>query len=107
MIAVRADEDHPVVISTSRHVTQGIIDVTNEKWSGNTLSGTSQLIANDPYELRICVPAGWKLAKASAPATQTVGLVRMTLRSPTTKAVDWEVSFSPPPKEVSSSAKSR
>ena len=53
VVAVRADEGHPLLISTSRHVTQGIIDVTGEKWSGNALSGASQLIANDPYELRI------------------------------------------------------
>lgn len=93
IIALRADEGHPVLLSTSRHVTQGIVDVSNEKWSGNTLSGTSEVIANDPYELRIRVPAGWKLEKASAPAVETGGLVRVSLKSGKTEAVDWNVSF--------------
>src|SRR5579862_3003355 len=35
VVSVRADEGHPVLLSTSRHVTQGIIEVTGEKWSGN------------------------------------------------------------------------
>jgi hypothetical protein len=93
VIAVRAEEGRPVLLSTSRHVTQGIIDVAEENWSGTTLSGTSEVIANDPYELRIRVPAGWKLDRAGAPATETPGLVRMALRSPVTARVKWEVSF--------------
>lgn len=93
VVAVRAAENHPVLLSTSRHVTQGIVDVTREKWSGHTLAGTSEVIANDPYELRIRVPAGWKLVRASAPATETPGLVRLTLSSAKSQKVDWQVEF--------------
>ncbi len=58
VLAVRPMLDHPFVLSTSRHVTQGIIDLTNEKWNPatRTLSGTSDVIAGDPYELRIAAP---------------------------------------------------
>jgi hypothetical protein len=97
VIALRAALGHPVLLSTSRHVTQGIIDVIEEEWAGNTLSGASEVIANDPYELRIRVPAGWKLDKASAPATETPGLVRVALQSPVTAKVSWEVSFAQVP----------
>ncbi len=93
VIALRADEGHPSLLSTSRHVTQGMVDVLKEQWSGRTLSGTSEVIANDPYELRIRVPAGWKLEKASAPATESDGLVRMRLLSDKTKNMDWNVTF--------------
>lgn len=93
VVAVRAAEGHPVVVSTSRHVTQGIVDVSAETWSGNTLSGVSEVIANDPYELRIRIPAGWKLDRASAPTTESAGLVRVTLNSPETKKTKWSVSF--------------
>jgi hypothetical protein len=95
VIAVRAAEGHPVLLSTSRHVTQGVVDVLREKWSGNTLSGTSVVIGNDLCELRIRVPDGWKLASASAPATESAGLVRMTLRSPTTQKIKWQLTFRP------------
>ena len=97
VIAVRAAEGRPVLLSTSRHVTQGIVDVTGEKWSGNTLSGVSQVIAGDAYELRIRVPAGWKLDQASAPATENPGLVRITLRSDKTQKMKWAANFRPLP----------
>lgn len=68
IIAVRPVEDRPVLVSTSRHITQGVIDVHAEAWdaASKTLSGTSTLVAGDPYELRIYVP---KLVVATAAAT--------------------------------------
>lgn len=97
IIAVRADEGHPVLLSTSRHVTQGIVEVTDEKWSGTTLSGVSGLVANDPYELRVCVPAGWALVKVTADVDVTVagsaGLARIRLQSPVGRQVKWSAVF--------------
>jgi hypothetical protein len=55
VIAVRAVEGHPLLVSTSRHVTQGMVDVEGEKWDGTAciLSGVSQIVGHDPYELRV------------------------------------------------------
>jgi Alpha galactosidase C-terminal beta sandwich domain len=53
VIALRAKTDHPVVVSTSQHLTQGMIDLISEKWEDGTLSGTSKVIGGDDYELRI------------------------------------------------------
>jgi len=55
VLALRPVLDRPQLISTSRHITQGIVDVTDERWDPKTrtLSGLSQTVANDPYELRI------------------------------------------------------
>ena len=55
IIAVRGAAGHPELVSTSRHITQGIVDVTGETWDPRrqTLSGVSQLVGNDPYELRV------------------------------------------------------
>ena len=72
VLAVRPVLDHPQLISTSRHITQGLIDVSKVTWNPatRTLSGTSQVVANDRYELRILtharVPVG---AVASAAIT--------------------------------------
>jgi hypothetical protein len=92
-IALRADEGRPVVLSTSRHVTQGIVDLPEEQWSGRTLSGTAKVVANDPYELRIRVPEGWQLDKSSVPTEESSGLVRVLLNSEKTGNVSWKVSF--------------
>jgi hypothetical protein len=114
VIAVRGVENHPVLVSTSRHVTQGMVDVTGEKWDAakKTLSGGSQIIGNDPYELRV---AGldadgkkWKLVSATVSAEDSAAAVvitpkpavagedgwcRVGLDSKTSRAVRWTLEF--------------
>src|SRR5581483_9485811 len=100
VLAVRPRSNHPQLISTSRHVSQGIIDVTDEKWSGKTLSGRSQLIAGDPYELRVVAPdKSWNVESvkvsggADASFTQSDELARATIKSDKGGEVSWEVKF--------------
>lgn len=107
VLAVRRAADHPQLISTSRHITQGIVDVTGEKWDpgAGTLSGTSKVVGGDPYELRIVVPGeNWRVASvdlspedraasvkiANKPAT---GGVRVEIDSPNSREVNWSVRF--------------
>ena len=103
LLAVRKATDYPQVISTSRHVTQGLMDIMEENWSDatNTLSGTSEVVAGDPYELRIALPAG----SSFQPKTATFGGQTVAVKSieaggarveftPTESGqVEWSVSF--------------
>jgi len=114
VIAVRAAEDHPLLVSTSRHVTQGIVDVSGETWNASrqALSGVSQVIGNDTYELRLAgLNSGgkkWRLVSAevssrdraagvtitpSPAATGEDGWLRLTIHAPQTRAVKWSVTF--------------
>lgn len=94
VIALREAAGHPVLLSTSRHVSQGIVDVKSEAWSANTLSGTSALLAKDPYELRIRVPDGWKFDSASVgEASVENGLLRVRLTRPENGDVSWRIRF--------------
>ena len=108
VIAVRAAEGHPVLLSTSRHVTQGMVDVVDETWKLNTLSGVSRVVGNDPYELRIAgtLDGGrhWKakgveLSSADKTAGVTTelneepGLARVTIKAPASREVRWRVVF--------------
>lgn len=102
-LSIRPLADHPQLISTSRHITQGLIDVFKEAWSGNTLTGTSELVAGDPYELRITTLAakgGFVLehVKVDDPDVTVEsktedGLVRILLRSKKSMRVNWAISF--------------
>lgn len=58
VIAVRPALERPFVLSTNRHVSQGIVDVIEEQWddSSMSLSGRSRVVAGDRYELRIVAP---------------------------------------------------
>ena len=60
VLAVRPVLDRPQLISTSRHITQGLVDVANVSWdtATHTLSGVSQTVAGDRYELRILTYTG-------------------------------------------------
>jgi len=69
VLAIRPAADHPQLLSTSRHIAQCVVDVLQENWdpTTKTLSGTSRVVAGDPYELRIALPTGiqWKVRKAT------------------------------------------
>ena len=112
VVAVREDTGHPVVVSTSRHVTQGILDLSEERWdpATMTLSGTSALIANDPYELRIAgihddlralIPVNISATINGAASnvlerlSTAADLVRLTLRAETSTDVHWTIRFAP------------
>jgi hypothetical protein len=106
----------PQLISTSRHVTQGIVDVTGENWDGakSILSGVSKVVGNDPYELRIVVPPGAKSWRATAvkvsPADEAAGVktsfvqegpkIRATLTSAESREIPWSVQFEPADVEI-------
>jgi len=106
ILALRPEAQEPLVLSTSRHVTQGIVDLAGETWDAGkgTLSGTSRVVAGDPYELRIALPSGkdsWGAgAVAVSPEDKAAGveisalavkdgLVRVTIRSPASREVRW------------------
>ncbi len=99
ILAVRPTADHPQLISTSRHVTQGMIDVSDEKWDATTqtLSGLSQLVPGDLYELRIATGGKrWKAASVDSDIDSLKpeikneeGLVRVRVSVPATNPVLW------------------
>ncbi len=102
VLAVRPVANHPQLISTSRHITQGIVDVLDEKWDAvsKTLSGRSKIVGGDAYELRIVLPdKNWTadvlevVGGGTAPVTQTGELVRATIQSTNSGEVSWTVRF--------------
>ncbi len=111
--AVRPVAAVPQLLSTSRHVSQGMIDVRDERWDPQThvLSGTSQIVGDDPYELRIVVPVGersWRATGVSVGASDAAAGVsaslrqdgprlRATISSRTSRTIGWQVKFEPAP----------
>jgi hypothetical protein len=106
VIAVREKADHPVLVSTSQHVTQGMIDVLDEEWKAGALSGTSKIIAGDSYELRIAGMndgAAWKLATATIenPNGVTIntlpesekGWLRVVITANENRIIKWRLKF--------------
>jgi hypothetical protein len=104
VLSLRPRASQPQLISTSRHITQGIVDVLEEKWdaAGKTLLGRSNVVGGDAYELRIVSDAA-PLAVEVSSQDRTAGvktllrqneaLVRAVIESPTSREVSWSVKF--------------
>jgi hypothetical protein len=108
ILSIRPVSAQPQVVSTSRHIAQGIPDLIAEKWDSNarTLSGISRVVANDPYELRIAAigpTSPWKatavrLSPADVHATiklidQDDWRIRVRIDSSTSGDVRWAIVF--------------
>ena len=107
-VAIRPMLDRPFLISTSRHITQGMVDVIDERWdaSSKTLSGMSRVVGGDAYELRIVAPGTWTASTAQASAedarggvymklSQTGAGVRAHLIIKASQTITWKIVFVP------------
>ncbi len=104
-------ENEPVLVSTSRHVTSPLFEVENVRWDAEkmTLTGTSTLVKNDPYELRFVLPEGMKVAPVqdiTRTATQKGRTLRVRFTPEKSGKATWTVNFemgdapTPAPKTV-------
>ncbi len=109
VLAVRPLLARPFLLSTSRHVSQGILEVHDEQWNEETktLSGTSSIVADDPYELRVVAMAPDKvwtissvqISNLNGVANEPVendsesGLLRFGFKSPMSGDLTWRISF--------------
>jgi len=75
-LAIRERKSAPQVLATSRHLTCGGVDLADVRWSGTTLTGTSRVIAGDPYEVYLTEPEGYRLARFEGPAGADVTVAR-------------------------------
>jgi len=96
--------DQIQLVSTSRHITQGWVDLISQTSSGNRYSGKSKLIRNDPYNLRFAFPRGKNFVVKNATASglpirivNHQGWAEVEITPAKTKEVSWEVVFEPAP----------
>lgn len=100
VLAVRPRKVYPQVISTSRHITQGLMDVKEESWNPDkrTLSGTSAVVKGDRYELRIIVPEEFNIKSAKSNSgkmfIQKEGkLIRVSFTPKKSGTINWNIEF--------------
>jgi hypothetical protein len=96
-------EDRPVILGTSRHIMSGVPDLRHVRWNAETLTliGQSDVVARDPYDLRLYLPGGERglaisqirCGTAHARLRGQDRLRSVTLDADTTGPVDWQISF--------------
>ena len=100
--------DRIQLISTSRHITQGWVDLQslNSSPDGTSFTGKSRIIKADPYELHFVFPRGKYFGLKTATARDSSGPLDVkifnhqgwaTVRidSPRTAEAEWQVAFGP------------
>lgn len=100
--------DRIQLISTSRHITQGWVDLLslNQSDSGRVFKGASKVVRDDPYELRFAFPRGTNYVVKQAVARAGLrklpvkifnhqGWAAVRFTSPKTREIKWEVEFAP------------
>jgi hypothetical protein len=87
------DLGRPQLVGTSRHLTQGAVDLESLAWdaSRSRLTGTSQVVGGDPYRLRFYVPEGWKVLTRSV--GQEGRIAELVLERSENARAFWRVDF--------------
>jgi len=98
-LAIRARQSHPQVVATGRHVTCGGVDLEIVRWKDGVLSGTSRLVAGDPYEIYLTEPEGFRLDKFDSPGVLILEkkkegiLLKIKLLATENRTVNWTAYF--------------
>ena len=98
-ICLRERTPHPQLVATNRHVSCGAMDVSDVTWAAGALDGTSDVVANDAYEIYLTEPAGYVLSGARVTgadvlANEMVGpLRRLRIRSTRGGRVTWHLEY--------------
>ena len=101
MLSVRKAQPNPQVLSTSRHVLQGWVDLADVKWDSRAkrLSGIARVIGGEPFKI-VVAGNGRAATKATASGGQArlethpaKGLAQISLESPVNGEVSWKVDY--------------
>ena len=86
--SLRRKLDQPQVLSTNRHIMQGLLDTVAWDPATLTLTGTTRVVAGEPAVLTLAAN-GYQHADPTA--TRDGDLVKLTLSSKTTTDVKWSL----------------
>jgi hypothetical protein len=94
VVAVHRLQEHPQLLGTSRHLTQGADDLERVTWTAQgdqkgTLSGVSHVVAGDPYEIRFSAPPGWDVGGEGIQREGRTAV--LTLKRDRSGPVSWQV----------------
>ncbi|MCA1755870.1 MAG: NPCBM/NEW2 domain-containing protein [Bacteroidales bacterium] len=104
VLTLLPDRDYIQLISTNRHITQGWIDLVELSQEGESISGKSHIIKDDPYQLHFVYPRGQyykvgdiKVKGAGGKLKTSVmnhqGWSTVTVESPSSGDITWDIEF--------------
>lgn len=102
ILSVCSEREHPIVISTSRHISHGAYDLIDVRWDGEkgTLSGRSLVVGGEPYSVVVtgtknkCAPA-WHCNYTDTLEVEGAGdnVWRVTFHPEKSGEFEWTIGF--------------
>lgn len=95
----RQVQSHPQLLATNRHISCGALEVKSMQWENNCLTGMSELVPGEVYELYLAEPGGYKLKATDLKGAELVGNVldgtvrKLSIRSNGTTTVNWKIIY--------------
>lgn len=95
----RQVQSHPQLLATNRHISCGALEVKSIQWENNCLTGMSELVPGEAYELYLAEPGGYKLKATDLKGAELVGNVlegtvrKLSIRSNGTTSVNWKIIY--------------
>ena len=100
VFAIREARAYPWIISTSRHISQGGVDLLDVRWNDHdkTLAGRSSVVKGDPYLITIYLPERFRFMAAEADGEKVEmekagHSVTVRMIPSETKTVNWRIAF--------------
>ncbi len=97
VFAVREAAAHPQIVSTSRHITQGVLEIQANQWceEQRTLTLTAELVERDLYTVTVLVPKGYQFCDQNGFDTvkQEDALLRLSVTADKNETRNFEIHF--------------
>ncbi|MDO5580664.1 MAG: alpha-galactosidase [Planctomycetia bacterium] len=99
LLAVHPIQNRPQFLSSSRHTTQGGVDLTDLVFTGKTLKGKVKLVGGNTTILRFLLPSGWICEKADSDVSvnfhpeENGQIIALHLTSKKTQEASFEIKF--------------
>ena len=96
--AIREKLNHPQLVSTNRHLSQGAAEIEKLLWTGTALQGRSRIVAEDEYVITIYLPEGFDVKSATineeeVKVIQDGNILKVSYMPEQTASVRWNVDF--------------
>lgn len=100
VFSIREVRAHPWVVSTSRHISQGGVDLINLRWDEDRLDlvGESAVVKLDPYIITVYIPGTYDFLELepsglNAEITKYDEYFTVTITPGETKTINWRMTF--------------
>ncbi len=99
VFCLRKRLSRPQLLATNRHISCGGLEIKDLQWKQQSLIGTSEIVANDPYIIYVHEPPEFTFKKFICNGAKLVGNIKngsvrtITVLGKTAQTINWEIEY--------------